>query len=113
MRILRKKMRKQLTCINWRTIDVLKNCSLALLYCLLAAALAPAQSINGRITGTITDQAGAVIRNADVNVINDGTGAQRRVITNENGIFVAPELPVGFYTIKVEGSGFALVTRTR
>ncbi|MGH9939392.1 MAG: TonB-dependent receptor domain-containing protein [Blastocatellia bacterium] len=90
---------------------------LALVCCALAAAIAPAQSISGRITGTVTDQAGAVIRNAAVTVTNEGTGAQRRATADENGLYVAPELPVGFYTIKiegeVEGGGFAPATRTR
>ncbi|MGH9853609.1 MAG: carboxypeptidase-like regulatory domain-containing protein, partial [Blastocatellia bacterium] len=90
---------------------------LALVCCAWAAAIAPAQSISGRITGTVTDQAGAVIRNAAVTVTNEGTGAQRRATADENGLYVAPELPVGFYTIKiegeVEGGGFAPATRTR
>ncbi len=106
-------MRKQFTWINRRTIDVLKNRSLVLICCVLASALAPAQSISGRISGTVTDQAGAVIRNAAVSVTNEGTGAQRRVTADENGNYVAPELPVGSYTIKVEGGGFAPANRTR
>jgi outer membrane receptor protein involved in Fe transport len=91
----------------------LKNCGLALVCCALAAAIAPAQSISGRITGTITDQAGAVIRNAAVSVISEGTGAQRRATTDENGFYVVPELPAGFYTLKIESGSFAPATKTR
>lgn len=105
--------RKQVTSINRRVIDTLKNCSLALAYCVLAAAIAPAQSISGRITGAVTDQAGAVVRNAAVSVTNEGTGAQRRATADENGFYVVPELPVGFYALKVEGGGFAPATITR
>lgn len=65
------------------------------------------------ITGTISDQAGAVISNAAVTVTNEGTGAQRRVKANENGLYVAPELPVGFYSLKVEGGSFTPATGTR
>src|SRR5262245_19641818 len=106
-------MRKQVALINRIAINPLKKCGLALFYFALAAAIAPAQSINGRITGTITDQAGVVIRNAEVRVTSEGTGAKRRATTDENGVYVAPELPVGFYTIKVEGGGFAPATRMR
>lgn len=105
--------RKQGTLINRRVLDALKNCCLALVCCAWAAAIAPAQSISGRITGTITDQAGAVIANAAVTLTNEGTGAQRRATADENGLYLAPELPVGFYTLKVEGGGFAPATRTR
>src|SRR5262249_11839010 len=48
-----------------------------------------------------------------VSVTNEGTGAQRRVTADENGLYVAPELPVGFYTLKVEGGGFAPAAMTR
>src|SRR5215813_10467560 len=89
-------MRKQVTLINRRVIEALKNCGLGLVYCALATAIAPAQSIGGRITGVITDPAGAVIRNAVVNVTNEGTGAQRRATTDDDGFYVVPELPVGF-----------------
>src|SRR5262245_61240083 len=105
-------MRKQVGLITRRVIDALKNCGLALVCCVWAAAIAPAQSISGRITGAVIDPAGAVIRNAAVSVTNEGTGAQRRMTTDENRLYVAPELPVGFYTLKVEGGSFAPATRT-
>src|SRR5215470_11280560 len=106
-------MRKQVTLINRRVIDALKNCALGLVCCVLAMASAPAQSIGGRITGVVTDPAGAVIRNAAVIVTNEGTGAQRRATTDDSGFYVLPELPIGFYAIKVEGGGFVPVTLKR
>jgi hypothetical protein len=78
-----------------------------------AISITQAQSINGRITGVITDPAGAVIRGATVTTTNEGTGAARRVTTDDNGIYVVPELPVGFYAIKVEGSNFVPATYSR
>src|SRR5262245_47404054 len=101
-------MSTQLTAIN-----TFKGCCLALLLTALAAALAMAQSTGGRISGTITDQAGAVIANAKITVTSEGRGAQRNATSDQNGFYAAPELPVGFYTITVEGTGFAPATRTR
>ncbi|MGH8864988.1 MAG: carboxypeptidase-like regulatory domain-containing protein, partial [Burkholderiales bacterium] len=80
---------------------------------LIAVTGAAAQSISGRITGTISDQAGAVIPNATVSVTNEGTGALRHATADGNGLYVVPELPVGFYAVKVEGGSFAPTTRTR
>ena len=37
---------------------------------------------------------------------NDGTGLTRTVNTNEQGEYVAPELPAGTYTISVKAPGF-------
>jgi hypothetical protein len=79
----------------------------------MAAAVAPAQSISGRISGIIKDPAGAVIRKATVTATNEGTGAVRRTTTDEDGLYVLPELPVGIYSLKVEGSGFVPATWTR
>src|SRR5262245_9322151 len=89
-------MRNRVTKIKRRGIYALKRHILALACCVLVTLLAPAQSVNGRITGAVTDQAGGVIRNATVTVTNEGTGAQRRVTTDENGLYVVSEAPVGF-----------------
>ena len=106
-------MRTHVALINRRVIDALKNCSLALVCCALAAAIAQAQRIGGEISGVVTDPAGAVIRKATVTATNEGTGAVRRATTNEEGIYVLPEMPIGFYALKVEGGGFVPATWTR
>jgi hypothetical protein len=94
-------------------IDTFRRCSLALLCSLLMAAVAPAQSISGRIVCVVSDQAGAVIPNAAVVLTNEATGAVRRATTDETGVFLAPELPIGRYSLKVEGGGFAPATAMR
>src|SRR5215510_615749 len=94
-------------------LATLKSCSLALSLCIVVVVNAAAQSIGGRVVGTVSDQAGALIQNAEVTVTSEGTGAQRRINTDENGFYVVPELPVGFYTLKVEGNGFAPAVKTR
>jgi hypothetical protein len=108
-------MRKQVALINWgvRVTDALKSCILALVCCALAVATSPAQTISGRIAGVITDQTGGVIAKAAITVTSEDTGVVRRAKANEDGFYVAPELPVGYYTLKVEGGGFAPATLTR
>src|SRR5262245_52030307 len=94
-------------------IDLARRYSLALLCCLLTAAIALAQSISGRIVCVVSDQTGAVIPNAVVVLTNEATGAVRRATTDDSGVFLAPELPVGLYSLNVEGGGFAPATLTR
>src|SRR5262245_34808809 len=106
-------MRTHVALINRRVKDALKICSLALVCCALAAAIAQAQSIGGTINGVVSDPAGAVIREATVTATNGGTGAARRTTTNEDGFYVLPELPVGYYALKIEGGGFVPATWTR
>ena len=106
-------MRTHVALINRRVIDALKICSLVLVCCAVAAAIAQAQTIGGNITGVVSDPAGAVIRKATVTATNEGTGAVRRATTSEEGIYVLPEMPVGFYALKIEGGGFVPATWTR
>jgi hypothetical protein len=106
-------MRTHVALINRRVIDALKNCSLVLVCCAVAAAIAQAQAIGGKISGTVSDPAGAVIRKATVTATNEGTGAARRTTTNEDGYYVLPELAVGYYALKIEGGGFVPATWTR
>ncbi len=65
------------------------------------------QSFNGKIAGVVTDSTASVIPSVAVTVTNEGTGYHRRVITDANGGYVAAELPVGFYTVRVEAPGMS------
>jgi len=77
---------------------------------LLIAAAAPAfgqsQAINGTIEGTIVDPSGAVLPGVTVTITNTDTGTTRSVVTNESGVYRAPLLPLGTYTVAAELSGF-------
>jgi hypothetical protein len=61
----------------------------------------------GAITGTVQDQTGAVVANADVRIVNQDTGTVTRTAkTDASGTFTATLLPVATYTITVTSSGF-------
>src|SRR5437870_4173774 len=64
------------------------------------------QATTGTIEGTVTDQTGAVLPNANVKVKNVETAAVRSVLTDDRGFFRAPLLPVGRYDISAELPGF-------
>src|SRR5262249_54050932 len=65
-----------------------------------------AQSSQGRILGTVTDQSGAVVANAKITITNTNTNASRELITNAAGDYVAPSLDPGMYSVAAEASGF-------
>ena len=85
----------------------------ALLLILLAAgtALPQAQMSAGDITGTVTDQSGAVVPGAAVTVTNTGTGGIRSTETLSLGAYRFLLLPPGVYELKVEAPGFGALTR--
>ena len=73
---------------------------------LTAPALAQSQAINGTIEGTVYDSSGGVLPGVTVTVTNTDIGAQRSVVTNENGLYRAPLLPLGTYRVVAELQGF-------
>src|SRR6202051_3090497 len=61
---------------------------------------------NGSLSGTVTDKTGSVISGATVKITSQGTGLTREVKTDDSGHYLAPLLPVAFYTIRVGAPGF-------
>jgi len=61
---------------------------------------------NGSLSGTVADKTGSVIAGAAVTITSQATGLTRAVKTDGSGHYLAPLLPVAFYTIRVESQGF-------
>ncbi|HLJ16533.1 MAG TPA: carboxypeptidase-like regulatory domain-containing protein [Bryobacteraceae bacterium] len=60
----------------------------------------------GTINGTVTDQSGAVISGARVNITNVGTGTVTRTVSNPGGSFSQVGLMAGTYDVTVTQAGF-------
>lgn len=58
------------------------------------------------ITGIVTDPSGKVVSNAKIAVTNEDTGAIQTTVSNADGIYNLPALPVGRYTIEFTAPGF-------
>jgi iron complex outermembrane receptor protein len=67
---------------------------------------------SGTISGTVLDQAGKPIRDAVVELRSESTGASRSAASDAEGRFLASDLAVGSYSIRVSAPGFALTTRS-
>lgn len=78
---------------------------------LLSASPAFAQGTTGAIDGKVTDEQGGVLPGANVTVQNTATGFSRTAVTDANGLFRVPGLPVGTYEAKISMNGFATSTR--
>lgn len=89
--------------------------SLALILLCCFALLLPglfAQNSVGRISGTVTDATGGVLPAVDVTLTNSATQISRTVKTDDNGFYVATNLPIGTYTVRVATTGFKPAERT-
>jgi hypothetical protein len=72
---------------------------------LILASVALAQD-TASITGTVTDQTGAAIPGAQVNVASPDHGINRSAKTNGSGDYLFAGLPIGRYNVEVEATGF-------
>jgi Carboxypeptidase regulatory-like domain/TonB dependent receptor-like, beta-barrel len=66
----------------------------------------------GSISGTVTDQTGAVVPDTTVTALNLDTTVQQTTKTNANGFFTLTNLPVGRYEIEIIREGFKPYKRT-
>lgn len=74
---------------------------------LLAASLAFAQGTRGTIRGTVADQAGGVVRGANVALTDIAKGVTIRTVqTNDEGVYQFVEVEPATYNIVVTSSGF-------
>lgn len=77
----------------------------------MAAPVATAQTVTGTIQGTVVDTSGGVLPGATIVVKQVDTGAERTLVTNESGIYTAPYVAIGRYSITASLAGFGSVTR--
>ncbi|MGH9730731.1 MAG: carboxypeptidase-like regulatory domain-containing protein, partial [Candidatus Acidiferrales bacterium] len=83
---------------------------LAALFCLFTiiapkAALAQSSS-TGTVSGTVTDNTGAVVPDAAVTLIYQGTGNSRTATTTSSGQYIFAYVNPGSYDVKVAKQGF-------
>src|SRR6202521_3773241 len=71
-----------------------------------------AQVAGGTITGTVVDSRGRLIPNATVSITNVATGINRTVTTNEDGLYIAPNLLPATYELTFTASGFRTDVRS-
>ncbi len=84
-------------------VRTLFACLSFVLLCVVSSA---AQT--GSISGTVSDQAGAVVTDAEVTATNAGTGLKRATTTSSSGTFSITDLPAGMYAGAVKKAGFRL-----
>jgi hypothetical protein len=59
------------------------------------------------LTGTVTDKTGAVVANAKVKVHSLATGLDRDLVTDSAGLYIAPSLQPGDYSVEATAAGFS------
>lgn len=60
----------------------------------------------GKVTGTVTDQRGAVVQQAQCTLTNEATGVSQKAISTSSGAYVFSFVPVGRHRLSVSAPGF-------
>jgi len=86
-------------------------------YALLLLLLVFAVPLHGQsnyavLSGSVSDLQHLPVAGATVQLTAASTGATRRLVTNEQGLFEAPALLPDDYELEVDASGFAIITQT-
>jgi len=71
------------------------------------------QTFRGGITGTVSDQSGAVVPGAQVTAVETATNISFKALASSAGEYAFTNLAVGNYTVTVSATGFATVKVTR
>jgi Carboxypeptidase regulatory-like domain/TonB dependent receptor-like, beta-barrel len=92
---------------------VLSGLSSAVLIGLLTVTTVGAQGgATAQITGLVRDQSAGVLPGADVTVTQTDTGFKRTVVSDSDGAFSFPNIPIGPYRLEVMLQGFRSYVQT-
>jgi hypothetical protein len=83
-----------------------------LLLSLFLPHTALAQVAGATLSGTVTDQSGAVVPQASISVKNVDTGITRTSVTSAAGFYSVPNLLPGSYEVRASAQGFSSEVKT-
>jgi Carboxypeptidase regulatory-like domain len=79
---------------------------------LLLAALSLHAATGGSISGAVTDKSGAIVSGAKLKLINTAQQTAYQAISDKQGLYVFPNLPVGHYDLTIAATGFSTQRKT-
>ena len=88
---------------NWKVTTVFLLCICAL----LSATRVNGQTVQGQISGTVTDPSGNVVPGAAIVLKSlDTTNAERKTVSEASGVYFLPSIPPGRYSLTISATGF-------
>ena len=61
----------------------------------------------GSISGTVADPSGAVVAGAELKLVNTAQQTTYQVVSDRQGLYSFPNLPVGHYDLNISAAGFS------
>jgi Carboxypeptidase regulatory-like domain/TonB dependent receptor len=79
---------------------------------LIFSACSLRAATGGSISGTVTEQSGAVVANAVLELVNTGQHSTYHVKSDRQGLYSFPNLAVGHYDLTITAAGFTTQRKT-
>jgi Carboxypeptidase regulatory-like domain len=95
-----------------RLIRLINGTVIGLVTLFLVSSLALHAATGGSISGTVTDQSGAVVPNAALELVNTGQLSTYWVKSDRRGLYSFPNLAVGHYNLTISAAGFTTQRKT-
>ena len=90
----------------------LRRVSLCLAVALSFLAVHAWAAVGGSISGTVADKSGAVVEGAILKLVNTAQQTIYQTISDKQGLYSFPNLPVGHYDLTTTATGFTPSART-
>ena len=95
------------------TLRCVRGIALSLSFAfLMLFAVDSCAGFGGSVSGTVKDASNAVVPSATVKATNTDTGVQEHAVTNGQGFYSFPDLPIGRYNLVIQRTGFKPYQRT-
>src|SRR6202035_3779902 len=82
------------------------GCAFFICLLLFMSVQAKAQTLYGSVVGTVTDNTGAAVPNANVVITETQTNESRTVPTDNGGVYTVSTVPAGSYQVTITKEGF-------
>ena len=85
----------------------IKSLLILVVLSLLSSALSLRAATGGSISGTVLDPSGAVVAAATLQLVNTAQQTNYHAVSDKQGLYSFPNLPVGHYDLTISAAGFA------
>src|SRR5437016_5682992 len=86
--------------------SIVSFCLMLMVVAFLAPRLTYSQVLYGSLTGNVSDQKGAAVPGAKVELVNASTGAGKSTVSDERGGYSFSDLQAGVYKLTISLTGF-------
>ncbi len=87
-------------------LKLMTRCLLATVFAAMAASASAQPAQTGTVQGEVKDSSGAILPGVMLTLTSEDRGFSRSAVSDENGRYIFPAVPIGRYTLAAALQGF-------